>query len=60
MLIWTVGFMVMAFIAALLGFHVLAAVAAGLAVLTFVVDFFAGLAFVFWRLLESRGSTPHL
>jgi uncharacterized membrane protein YtjA (UPF0391 family) len=60
MLIWTLGFLVIALLAALLGFHSLASGAAGLAAITFVVVFFAGFALLVWQLFESKGSTPHL
>jgi uncharacterized membrane protein YtjA (UPF0391 family) len=60
MLIWTLGFLAIALLAALLGFHGLATGAAGLACVTFVVVFFAGFAFVLWQLLQSKRSTLHL
>ncbi|HVR84994.1 MAG TPA: DUF1328 family protein [Planctomycetota bacterium] len=60
MLIWTLGFLVIALLAALLGFHGLASGAAGLAVITFVVIFLAGITLLLWQLFESKGSHPSL
>jgi uncharacterized membrane protein YtjA (UPF0391 family) len=60
MMIWTLGFLAVALLAALLGLHGLATGAAGLACVTFIFVFFTGTAFVLWRLIESKRSTPHL
>ena len=60
MLIWTLGFVAIALLAALLGFYGLATGAAVLAAVTFVVVFFTDIAIVLWQLLEKKGSTPHL
>ncbi|HLY73238.1 MAG TPA: DUF1328 domain-containing protein [Planctomycetota bacterium] len=58
MLIFTLGFLIIALLAALFGLHGLASGAAGLAGLTFVLVFFAGVAMILWQLFASKHSTP--
>jgi uncharacterized membrane protein YtjA (UPF0391 family) len=60
MMIFTLGFLVVALLAALLGYHSLAFGAAGLAFLTFALVFFAGIAVILWQLLASKRSIPPL
>jgi uncharacterized membrane protein YtjA (UPF0391 family) len=60
MLIWTLGFLAIALLAALLGLHGIATGAAGLACATFVVVFLADSAFVLWQVFDRKGSTPHV
>jgi uncharacterized membrane protein YtjA (UPF0391 family) len=58
MLIFTLGFLAIALLALLLGFHGLASGAAGIACATFVLFFLVGSAMLLWQLFMSNRSAP--
>lgn len=58
MLLWTLGFLGIALLAAVLGFHGLASGAAGVAAATFVLFFFAGTGMLLWQLFGGKRSAP--
>jgi uncharacterized membrane protein YtjA (UPF0391 family) len=58
MLIWTIGFLIIAIVAALLGFPGFASGAAGLAAAMFVLVFLAGTGMTLWQLYEKKRSAP--
>ena len=60
MLIWTIGFLIIALLAALLGFPGFATGAASVAAALFVLLFFAGTAMTLWQLSEKKRTAPPL
>ena len=60
MLIWTIGFLAIALLAALFGFHGLASGAAGVAMATFVLLFVVGTGMLLWQLFGNKRSTSSL
>ena len=60
MLIWTLGFLGIALLAAVFGFHGLASGAAGLAMAFFVLLFAVGTGMVLWQLFGNKRSTSPL
>lgn len=58
MLIWTVGFLIIALLAALLGFPGFATGAAAVAAGLFVLLFLTGTAMTLWQLSEKKRTAP--
>ena len=58
MLIWTIGFLIIAIVAALLGFPGFASGAAGVAAVMFVLVFLAGTGMTLWQLSEKKRTAP--
>jgi uncharacterized membrane protein YtjA (UPF0391 family) len=58
MLIWTIGFLIIAIVAALLGFPGFASGAAAVAAAMFVLVFVAGAGMTLWQLYEKKRSAP--
>jgi uncharacterized membrane protein YtjA (UPF0391 family) len=58
MLIWTIGFLIIALLAALLGFPGFASGAAGVAAVMFVLVFLAGTGMTLWQLHEKKRPAP--
>jgi len=60
MLIWTIGFLGIALLAALFGFHGLASGAVGVGMATFVLLFAVGTGMLLWQLFGNKRSTSPL
>jgi len=58
MLIWTIGFLIIALLAALLGFPGFASGAAAVAAAMFLLVFLAGTAMTLWQLSEKKKTAP--